>query len=126
MTEEFIRALRRQLKGFSPEEQEALIEEISSHIENGEEDPKIGKAIEQRRKMLMNELGSPNDMGKGFKEIYRPNRFIDYLFIIIPFLFYPYLNSLYNGLMPKYEWADVRLDVVIHLPLIAIGLWRRS
>ena len=28
--------------------------------------------------------------------------------------------------MPKYSWADVRLDVLIHLPLIAIGLWRRS
>ncbi len=36
------------------------------------------------------------------------------------------LNSLYINLMPKYNWADVRLDLVIHLPLVVLGLWRRS
>ena len=126
MTEEYIRSLRKQLTNFSPNEQEALIEEISSHIESGVEDSKIGKDKEERRIRIMNELGSPKDMSKGFKAIYRPDRLIDYLLIAVPCFFYPYLNSLYISLMPKYSWADVRLDVIIHLPLIAIGLWRRS
>lgn len=126
MAEEYIHELRKQLKGFSTKEQEALIEEISSHIEDGEEDPKMGKEVLQRRKKLMNELGSPKDMANGFKDTYQPNRFLDYLFILIPYLFYPYLNALYMSLMPKYGWADVRLDVVVHLPLVALALWRRS
>lgn len=126
MAEEYIRELRKQLKGFSAKEQEALIEEIINHIEEGEDDPKMGTDAEQRSKKLMNELGSPKEIADGFKQAYRPNRLIDFLLIIVPFFFYPYLNFLYTILMPKYSWADVRLDIVIHLPLIAIGLWRRS
>jgi hypothetical protein len=124
--EEYIQALRKQLKGFSSNEQDALIEEIRSHIDDGEEDPRMGEDREERRRKIISELGSPKDLGSGLKAIYRPNRLIDYSLIAIPFLFYPYLNSLYISLMPKYSWADVRLDVLIHLPLVAIGLWRRS
>src|SRR5512146_1989358 len=92
MAEEYMRTLRQQLKDFSLKEQEELVEEINSHIEDAEEDPKMGKDAEQRRKKLMNELGSPKEIGRGFKEIYRPDRLIDYLLIAIPYLFYPYLN----------------------------------
>lgn len=126
MTEEYLRSLRKQLTSFPPDEQEDLIEEIRSHIEGGEEDPRMGRDMGERRKRIMNELGSPKDMGKGLKALYRPDRLMDYLLILIPYLFYLYLNSLYISLMPKYGWVDVRLDVLIHLPLIAVGLWRRS
>src|SRR5512133_83337 len=51
---------------------------------------------------------------------------MEYLWIAIPYLLYPFLNMLYTSLIPKYPWADVRLDILIHLPLIAIGLWKRS
>ena len=126
MTQEYIQRLREHLKGFSTEEQEALIEEIRSHMESGIDDPKMGKDEDERKKRLMTELGSPKDMGRGFKVTYRKERFIDYLLIIVPYLLYPFLNMLYVSLMPKYSWADVRLDILIHLPLIAIGLWKRS
>jgi len=125
-TQKYIQGLRKQLKSFSLEEQEELIDEIQSHIENGEEDPSMGKNIEHRRIKLMNELGSPNDMGKGLRAIYRYDRFIDYLLIAIPYCLYPFLNMLYISLMPKYSWTDVRLDILIHLPLVVIGLLRRS
>src|SRR6266498_1512925 len=126
MAQDYIQILRKQLKDFSLEEQEALIEEISSHIESGEDDPKIGKTGDERKKKIMAELGSPQDMSGGFKAIYRNDRLIDYLFIAIPYLLYPFLNTLYISLMSKYSWADVRLDILIHLPLVVIGLWRRS
>src|SRR5512139_1034622 len=45
MTEEYIQSLRKQLKGFPIHEQDALIDEIRSHIESGEEDPKLGKDV---------------------------------------------------------------------------------
>jgi len=65
--EEYIQALRKQLKGFSSEEQAAVIEEICSHIESGEEDTRMGKNPEQRRKKLMKELGTPEQLGKALK-----------------------------------------------------------
>lgn len=126
MTEEYIQSLRKQLQGFPAEEQDALIEEIRSHIESGEEDPKLGKDADQRRKRMLDELGSPKDLGRNFKTIYHPNGLIDFLLIFVPYLFYPLLNNFYNNLLPVYQWADVRLDILIHLPLIAIGLWRKS
>jgi len=126
MTQDYIQGLRQQLKDFSREEQEAFIEEIRSHIESGEDDPRMGKDLEQRRSKLMAELGSSKEMGRNFKAIYRQNKWIDFLWVAIPYFLYPYLNMLYVSLLPKYSWADVRLDILIHLPLIAIGLWRRS
>src|SRR5215217_1485019 len=99
MTEQYIQGLRKQLKGFSSEEQEAFMEEIRSHIESCEEDSKMGKNVEQRRAKLMSELGSPNDLRKNFKATYRQSRFIDFLWIAIPYFLYPYLNMLYYGLM---------------------------
>ncbi len=119
--EDYLNALSRQLKGFPPEEQAALIEEIASHIESGEADPGIGQNTEQRRKRLMAELGSPQEMGKGFKAIYRSGGLIDYLWIAIPYALYPFLNMLYINMR-----LDLRFDILLHLPLIAIGLWRRS
>ena len=126
MTQEYIQKLREHLKSFSNEEREALIEEIRSHIESGEDDPKMGGSSDERGKKLMAELGSPTDMGKGFKMTYGTERIIDYLLIAVPYFLYPYLNMLYINLMPRYSWADVRLDILIHLPLVVLGLWRRS
>lgn len=126
MAQDYLQTLHQQLKDFSPEEQEALIEEIRSHIESNEDDPKMGTNREERREKLMAELGLPEDMSDGFKAIYRRDRLIDYLLIAIPYLLYPFLNMLYIQLIPKYPWADVRLDILIHLPLVFIGLWRRS
>ena len=126
MTEEYIQSLRKQLSDLPLEEQNALIEEIKSHIESGENDPKLGTDADQRRKRVLNELGSPKEMGRNFKTVHHPNGLIDFLLIFVPYLLYPLLNSFYSNLMPVYRWADVRLDILIHLPLIAIGLWRKS
>ena len=124
--EEYLQALQKKLRGFPPEEQAALMEEIRSHVESGAADPRMGQDPQQRTKKLMNELCSAKDMGSGFKALYRPNRFVDYLLVVIPYLLYPLLNMLYLRLRPQYAWMDVRIDVLLHLPLVAIGLWRRS
>jgi hypothetical protein len=124
--DEYLQSLQEQLKGFPPEDQAALMEEIKSHLESGENDPAMGKDKEERRKKLMNELGSPQDMGKGFKALYRPNRFVDYLLIAIPYTLSLSLTALYLSFRPQYPWMDIRLNVLVDFALIAIGLWRRS
>ena len=124
--DEYLQALRKKLKSFSPTDQTVLIEEIGSHIESGEEDPRLGKDPPQRRKKLMAELGSPGQMAKGFKIIYQPDGLIDYLLVAIPLLLNTSFNLLLVNMMPRYPWFDVRVEVLFRLLLIGIGIWRGS
>lgn len=76
---------------------------------------------------MLNELGSPKEMSSNFKSIYHPNSLIDYLLILIPYSLYPVFQYLfYNRLIIASQWTDVRLYIILYLPLIVIGLWRRS
>jgi hypothetical protein len=124
--DEYLQVLRKKLKGFTHLDKTALVEEIASHIESGEDDLRLGKDITQRRQKVMSELGSPEQMAKGFHRIYQPGGLINYLLIAIPYLLNLPINLLLVSLMPKYHWADVRLVIIFHLILVAIGLWRRS
>lgn len=124
--EEYLRSLRKQLNGFPPDEQAALMEEIRSHIESGENDPRMGKDAGQRAEKLMKEMGSSSDIGNGFKEIYRPNRLVDYLLIALPYTLSLYLTAVYMQFRPQYPWMDVRLNVIFDLVVLLIGLRRRS
>lgn len=124
--EEYLRSLQKQLKSFPADEQAALMEEIRSHIESGESDPRMGDDGEQRRDRMMKEMGSPNDMGKGLQQTYRPGRIVDYLLVAIPYVLSLYFTQLYLQLRPQYPWMDIRLNAVLDLVLISIGLWRRS
>ena len=124
--DEYLQALRKKLKSFSPADQANLVEEIESHIESGQEDPKLGKDFVQRRKKLMAELGSPGQMAKGFKIIYHQDGLIDFLLVAIPLLLNTSINILMVSLMPRYPWFDVRVEVLFRLLLIGIGIWRGS
>jgi hypothetical protein len=124
--DEYLQALRKKLKGFPPTDQATLVEEIGSHIESGEEDPRLGKDPAKRRKKLMVELGSPGQMAKGFRMIYQPDGPIDFLLVAIPLLLNTSINLLLVSMMPRYPWFDVRIVVLIRLLLIGIGIWRGS
>jgi HAAS domain-containing protein len=126
MMQDYLHALEKELNGFPPDERSALMDEIRSHMESGQADEGMGKDPGQRESRLMNELGSPEDMGRGLKALYRPNRFLDYLLIAIPYTLSLYFTEAYLRLQPQYPWMDIRLNVLIDLILIAIGLWKRS
>ncbi len=127
MAEDYFKSLREELNGFSPVEQEALLEEIRSHLDAGEQDPRMGRNGDERMARIMNELGSPKDLARQFKDIYRPGRILDYLLILIPVLLQPYLDIFYiNVVMPRYAGGALLLDAVLHLLLALVGLWRRS
>jgi hypothetical protein len=126
MPDDFLHDLRKKLNGFSRHDKDDLIEEVGSHMESGVEDPKLGKDSGQRRERLMSELGSSEQMAKGFRKVYQPGSLFDYLLIAIPYLLNLPINLLLVTLMPKYPWADARLVIIFHLILIAIGLWRKT
>lgn len=122
--EEYLRIFSQQLKGFSPEEQASLVEEIGSHIESHEEDLRTIKDPEERRNKMVSELGSPQEMGKRFKMIYRPDRFVEFLFVAIPYLLYPFVNVMFQNMLGA-EYV-VRAEVILYSTLVFIGLWRQS
>lgn len=122
--EEYLRIFSQQLQGFSPEEQASLLEEIGSHIESHEEDLRTAKDPEVRRNKMMSELGSPQEMGKRFKMIYRPDRFIEFLLVAIPYLLYPFVNVMLQKMFGV-EYV-VRAEVILYSILILVGLWRQS
>jgi len=124
--DEYLQALRRKLTGFSRADRAALIEEVGSHIESGENDPRLGRSLSERRKKLMSEMGSPGRLAQGFRMIYQPDGLLDFLLVAVPLLLNTKLNLLLISLMPRYPWADVRLVVLLRLLLIGIGMWRGS
>ena len=124
--EDYLHSLQKELKGFPPEEQAAMMEEVASHIESGERDESMGRDPDGRSNKLMRELGSPGDMGRGFQSIYRPNRLVDFLLVAVPLVLSLYLTEFYLTLRPQYPWMDIRINVVFDLLLIAVSYARRS
>ena len=123
---EYLQTLRKKLRGFPQKDQNSIIEEIGSHIECGEEDIRMGNDPTQRRQKLMDELGSPERMAKGFRIIYQPDGLVDFLLVAIPLLLNTSFNLLLVNMMPRYPWFDVRVEVLLRLLLIGIGIWRGS
>ena len=70
--EEYLASLRGQLKGFSEVEQADILDEIAAHIESGAEDPALGANAEERQAHLMSEIGSPEQMGRGLRQVHHP------------------------------------------------------
>ena len=93
----YLRSLRAQLKGFSAQEQDDLLEEISTHFESGENDPELGKDPQQRRQKVLAEMGSTRQLGNGFRDVHRPGRLVDYLLILIPTLLIYILLRVFLG-----------------------------
>ena len=86
MTNDFLRVLRTKLKGFSRQEQNALIEEIGSHLEDGAQDPGLDPDPQRRVEKLMAEMGSPAQLSRGLRDVHRPGRAVDFLLILLPTL----------------------------------------
>ncbi|HEX9014044.1 MAG TPA: hypothetical protein VF813_11025, partial [Anaerolineaceae bacterium] len=118
-----------------PEEQADILDEIASHIESGEEDGRLGEGPD-REERLRWEMGSPGQLGRGLRGLYRPNRSGDLLWALIPY----YLVTLaaseayslaYRSLQnpsPSDAFFMIlgRVSVVVYLALLGVGWRRRS
>ncbi len=138
-TEQYLAQLKAELKSFDPEERAALIEEVAAHIEDGLADPQLGNDLPERGQKLDAEMGSPHDLGRGLKEIHRPNRWVDFLLVFVPYeiLKYPILTILtliFGGLArtnsspasAPYWMAFNRIFFLLYGLLALIALRRRS
>ena len=136
--EEYLHQLRKQLDGFSPEEQSCLLAEIASHLESGEEDSTRGEDPAARRQRVMGEMGSPEQMGDGFKQVHRPNRTLDFLIAFLPSLvIFPLIPSFVILALTAFAGPEpASTDPVIIIAsqgsifvsaiLVLLSWWRRS
>lgn len=138
-TDKYLAQLKAELKGFHPEERAALIEEVAAHIEDGLADPQLGNDLPERGQKLESEMGSPHDLGRSLKEIHRPNRWVDFLLVFVPYeiLKYPLLLALtliLGGLArtnsspfsEPYFMASNRIFFLLYGLLVLISLRRHS
>ena len=72
----------------------------------------------------MSELGSPHEMGRRFKMIYRSDRFVEFVLVAIPYLLYPFVNVMLQRMFGA--GYVVRAEVLFYSLMILIGLWRQS
>lgn len=127
--DDYLARLRRQLKGFPPDQQDEILAEIAAHLEDGAADPAFGEA------RVLAEMGAPGDMGSGFHSVYRPNRWLDFVLIFAPiYLFYPQLNTFYRWFTGDAMYQDeaglyafsIRAVIVLGLVMAMIAVQRRS
>lgn len=129
ITNDYLRLLRTKLKGFSQQEQNALIEEIGSHLEAGEQDPGLDPDPERRKEKLITEMGSPSQLDRGFRDVHRPGRVIDFLLILLPTLLVNIIArlDLSHWLGAFSSIIQVGLFFGLYtLLMVVVGLLRRS
>jgi hypothetical protein len=129
----FIEQLSHHLKQFSGVQRQDILDEIASHFEAGQNDPQLGSTPEERKTNLMNEMGSPSELGQGLRNVYRPNRLVDFLLVFIPvYLLFPLVVPLLllSG-KTQIKWEHPA-TIYIYFPLlfgmgmVLLSAWRRS
>jgi hypothetical protein len=137
-TDEYINHLNSELKGFSPQEKAVVIEEITTHIEEGQADSRLGHDAQERTRKLKEEMGSPNDLGRRLKEVHNPNRWIDFLLVFVPTEIVMYILLIILSIALKlpsinvtnaydpYIVAGIRVSFILSILMVIITRHRRS
>jgi len=133
---DYLERLKAGLSGFSPEERTVLLEEIAGHIEAARDDPGFAHDPEGRSQRLAAEMGSPEDMSRGLREVHRPNRWIDCLLVMLPgILVLPWVNVILQLLFPQAGeltfassalFIGIRVTIALHAGLVIVSLLRGS
>lgn len=131
---DYLFRLQTELRGLSSEEKSLIVEEISSHIHEGQTDPNISDDEIKRLEQLSIEMGNPEDLGRRLKHIHHPNHWLEYLVIIIPEVFllplvYGVISVLFasNGSIETAQdqllYISIRTSIVIQMCLVIVGLF---
>jgi hypothetical protein len=136
---DYLARLQTELKNLSPEEKSLIVEEISSHFDEGQADPVLGIDEISRLDRLENEMGDPQDLARRLKHIHHPNHWLEYLLIVIPEvillpLLFGVISILFSskGSMQTTQdsiyFISIRASIVIQLGLVLIGafLYKRN
>jgi hypothetical protein len=131
---DYLAQLQTELKDLSKEEKSLMFEEISSHLTEGQNDPQLGDDETDRLKRLSVEMGSPIDLGRRLKQIHHPDRWLEYIMIVVPeVLLLPLLYWVISALFSfdgsietaqgHYLYISIRTSIIIQLCLVVAGLY---
>jgi hypothetical protein len=130
----YLDQMRRKLKGFSPAEQVDFFDEIASHLESRIENEPGDSVVKKGR--LMDEMGTPEQMEHGLREVHRPNHLVDLLLVLVPyfilFKLIQLLISLFYGPLQEWTVSDPhlylggRISFILAVLLALVGRRRRS
>jgi hypothetical protein len=130
MPDDYLIQLQKELKNFPDEERADLLAEIASHFEAGADDEALGPDAAARQARLAQEMGAPQDLGRGLRGVHRPNGWLDYLLVVAPaFVLFPILGNLFfpaDVPSPSAEWLGIRAVIVLSALVLLAGVWRRS
>lgn len=128
---DYIERLQVALKNLPPQKQKQILSEIESHFADGLQDEQLGTSIEERKAILVRELGNPGRLAYELQQVNRRQRWIEFLLAVIPALFlteiikvivmrtnYPSVAPLFN------EIALATLPLCI--AMLFISRWRGS
>lgn len=128
--DEYLARVKDQLRGLSAAEQADVLEEIASHLESGQADPRVGSERSQA------ELGPPEQLGRDLRGIHRPNRWIDLLLALLPYyLLSPLITLLISAFYgPLSVWSPAephlylggRIAILAQVLLALVCRKRRS
>lgn len=123
------------IKGINREEKSELLEEISAHIAEGENDPALGADSTRRQERLAHEMGDPQELGRQMKRVHRSMAWVEYLLIVFPHLLLPGIVGILMLLLyprnlaytPAMDYFSSRLLIWIHIALCAAAypIYRR-
>ncbi|MHC1730409.1 MAG: hypothetical protein AB9888_00025 [Bacteroidales bacterium] len=110
--QDYLTRLKSELKGLPPEEEALLIEEISSHFSEGQEDPRLGSNEGQRAQHLAREMGSPEDLARQLKNVHRPYKWLEYAIIVLPeLILFPIASGIVSLAIPSTLSAPTAADL---------------
>jgi len=134
---DYLKRLKSGLRGFSPKKRTVLLEEIAGHIEMAQNDPGFAADPEARSQRLAAEMGSPGDLSRALRNVYRPSRWLDFLLVVFPTIFFltgALQNFLFEYIEPWVSRNASDVSPVIYMPvyiaslviLIVVGILRGS
>ena len=120
----YLSHLRKGLSKVNFSEQEDIIEEIKSHIEDSLQDPERGESHKDRVKNTMSELGHPREIANGMNEIHRRYNWLDVILIMAIFPIFFVIVNLTRQL--KIQELFIPICLLMFLGMIIIARKLRS
>jgi MFS family permease len=84
MPDEYLRQFEQELQHLPEAERDDWLDEIRSHLEEGQNDPELGSSPAEQQQRLQDEMGQPAELARQLKRVHRSLAWAEYLLIVLP------------------------------------------
>ncbi len=103
------------------------MDEIASHMESGGEDPHMGTDQTARMQNTLREMGSPDDLGRGLRNVHRPTPWLEFAVIFVPayLIFHWIAVLLFDTTRETGSVMAMVITLLLSMLLAGFSAWRR-